>query len=327
MYKIDNFDKRILFELSKDSRQSEKVIGKKINKSKQFVGYRVKRLVENKIILHYQCKINFSAVGVNIFIEAFFKLKNVTEKVSGEINNYLFDNKLIGSYAWHIGVYDLSVSFVERTIPKAKDLLDQFLQKFSPYIFNYDLIFRDHIITYPRRAFFPEKVKGSQMLGSRESETITKSITLTVNEKKIIKILEENPLISYVELASKGGLSVPTVISKVKELQTKEIITHFSAFFDPVKLGLSRHSFLIDFGCKDYKDKLITFCDFNQEVTFIGFNVSRLTQLNVYVKDDMALQKFINKLRENFQEITEMIVIKTISRPKEEFSNICEMLD
>ena len=42
--KIDKYDKKILFELSVDARQSEIQIGKKVKKSKQFVNYRIKKL-------------------------------------------------------------------------------------------------------------------------------------------------------------------------------------------------------------------------------------------------------------------------------------------
>ena len=48
MIKIDDKDKKILFHLIHDSRQSMKSIGKKIGLSKESVNYRIKRLIKKK---------------------------------------------------------------------------------------------------------------------------------------------------------------------------------------------------------------------------------------------------------------------------------------
>ena len=48
--KLDIYDRKILFELDKNSRITTTKIGKKIRKSKQFVDYRIKRLEEAKVI-------------------------------------------------------------------------------------------------------------------------------------------------------------------------------------------------------------------------------------------------------------------------------------
>ena len=47
---IDKIDKKILFELSKNARESLNNIGKRVNLSKSSLLYRVKKLEENNII-------------------------------------------------------------------------------------------------------------------------------------------------------------------------------------------------------------------------------------------------------------------------------------
>ena len=53
MENISEIDRKIIYELILDSRQSYKSIGKKIHQSKNVVNYRIKRLEKQGIIKNY----------------------------------------------------------------------------------------------------------------------------------------------------------------------------------------------------------------------------------------------------------------------------------
>ena len=59
MATIDLKDRKLIYELQQDSRQSFKSIGKKIGMSSELVKYRIKRLIDNKIIQNYTILINW----------------------------------------------------------------------------------------------------------------------------------------------------------------------------------------------------------------------------------------------------------------------------
>ena len=77
MIKLDSKDKKILYYLSLDSRQSLKTISKKAGVSKELAAYRIKRLFKKGIITNYAIFINIEKLGYSgIFIYYYFTKVN-----------------------------------------------------------------------------------------------------------------------------------------------------------------------------------------------------------------------------------------------------------
>ena len=56
MFNLDLKDKKILYELDLNSRQSNKQLAKKVQLSEMVVGYRIKRLIDNNFIEYFYAK-------------------------------------------------------------------------------------------------------------------------------------------------------------------------------------------------------------------------------------------------------------------------------
>ena len=82
--KLDYYDKKILFELDKNSRITTSSIAKQIRKSKQFVDYRIKRLEEEKVILGYTTVIDYSKLGYTS-IRVYFKYHKITPEQQNQL--------------------------------------------------------------------------------------------------------------------------------------------------------------------------------------------------------------------------------------------------
>lgn len=61
--KLDKKDRKILYQLDIDGRQTLSQLGKKISLSKQVVDYRLKNLVKTSVISEFYTVINFSKLG------------------------------------------------------------------------------------------------------------------------------------------------------------------------------------------------------------------------------------------------------------------------
>ncbi|MFH2028279.1 MAG: Lrp/AsnC family transcriptional regulator, partial [Nanoarchaeota archaeon] len=171
--KLNKYDRSILYGLSEDSRQSDQKIAKKIKKSKQFVNYRIKRLVEEKVIRSFQCRVNYQLLEVNILFRVFFKLKNLTEESYNNLITYLDKEELIPLYSTYYGVYDLSIIIVEKNLQKAKKILDDFVNKFSENISNYDVFFRYKDRAYPRKCLSENReFRGYPIIGDEETKKV-----------------------------------------------------------------------------------------------------------------------------------------------------------
>lgn len=64
-----------------------------------------------------------------------------------------------------------------------------------------------------------------------------KSIELDRIDRKILNLLQENNLITNIELADRVGLSPPPCLRRVKRLKDLGIITHDVSLVDPFKVG------------------------------------------------------------------------------------------
>ena len=52
-YNLDNIDKRIIFELDKNARIADTKLAKIVGRSKESIRYRIKKLMDDKIILGF----------------------------------------------------------------------------------------------------------------------------------------------------------------------------------------------------------------------------------------------------------------------------------
>ena len=110
MVKIDDIDRKIIFELDTNSRQSLSSIGDKINQSKTFVDYRIKKLEENGIINKYYTVIDAFKLGYTC-LRLYLIYQYVSENKKKEIIDYFINSK----FTWVVGSiqgrYDLAIFF------------------------------------------------------------------------------------------------------------------------------------------------------------------------------------------------------------------------
>jgi len=88
MIKLDLKDRKILFYLIKNSRQSLKVIGRHAGMSKELVHYRIRRLIKNKILNNFSMVVNFEKLGYAL-MQSYYKFININPTIKKEIIDFL----------------------------------------------------------------------------------------------------------------------------------------------------------------------------------------------------------------------------------------------
>lgn len=92
MYKLDLKDRKILYELDLNCRQSNAQIGKKVGLGRDVVAYRINRMQEEGIIKNYYALIDTFKLGYHMF-RIYINFQYVTSKIKEEIIQYFVDNK------------------------------------------------------------------------------------------------------------------------------------------------------------------------------------------------------------------------------------------
>jgi len=92
MVKLDLKDRKILYELDLNARQSLTQIGTKVGLSKDVVSYRIQRMQDEGVITHFWAAINTYKLGYNVF-RIYINFQDVNSKVKDEIIQYFCAEK------------------------------------------------------------------------------------------------------------------------------------------------------------------------------------------------------------------------------------------
>ncbi len=108
MVDIDLKDRKILYELDLDCRQSNTQIGKKVGLKKDVVTYRINRMQETGAIRNFWTAINTFNLGYNVF-RIYIALQNVSIEKKNEIIEYFNNYKNTWAVISSKGEIDLTV--------------------------------------------------------------------------------------------------------------------------------------------------------------------------------------------------------------------------
>ena len=147
MEKLDLKDRKILYQLDIDSRQSFRSIGRKVGLSKDIVASRVKRLQEQGIIINFYTVIDSFKLGYTS-LRFYFVYRYTSPEIEKEIINYFVKNKYVWWVASCKGRYDLVVimyvkdlndfySFWEETLKKYRDYFQSELFTIYVQLYHY----------------------------------------------------------------------------------------------------------------------------------------------------------------------------------------------
>jgi len=92
--KLDVKDKKIIYELDLNCRQSLNQIAKKVGLSKQVISYRINRLIERGVIKGFYTIMDLTKLGFITF-KVYLKFKDQNPKIIDEMINYLVKNKSV----------------------------------------------------------------------------------------------------------------------------------------------------------------------------------------------------------------------------------------
>src|SRR3989338_958500 len=126
-------DRKILYHLDINSRQSNAEIAKKVGLSKQVVGFRIQRLQREKIISSFHTVIDISKLGFTVH-KNFLRLQSIDAQKEQEILDFLTQHPNVvwiascdGQFDLAFGTWAKDMTFLDRT-------LREFNKKFGEYI-------------------------------------------------------------------------------------------------------------------------------------------------------------------------------------------------
>ena len=300
MSKLDLKDRKILYELDYDSRQSLSKIGKKVGLHKNVVLYRLKRLEKLGIIGFYYTVIDSFKLGYWSF-RVYIVLQNMNPNIRKEIINYFVGNK----YTWWVGTfegsYDLAVVMWVKDIHDFHIFWDNTLKKYRPYF--KDQIFCNYVqLQLFRHSFIVNKYD----IRDREIHEITgggRKVKTDELDFQILEILAKNARIPTVEIAKKLNSTVDTIKNRVKRLTKLDVIQGFRVNIDYTKLGYQFYKVNINLNNYSDRGRIIRYIRLDPHLVMIDKSIGYFDlELDFWVRNLKEFHDIMDKMTIEFPE-------------------------
>lgn len=299
MTKVDIKDKKILYQLDINSRQSFSQIGKKVGLSKTVVDYRIKKLEKQGIIKNYYTLIDSFKLGYEVL--RFYIVYQYTDlKIEQEIIDHFVNNKHTWVVASVKGWFDLDVIIYvkDRNVFYTfwKDTLDKYGDYFQNQILSY----------YIHAQLFRPSYLLSDEYDKAEREKITATghgtrVDIDDLDLRLLYLIASNARMPLIEIADKLNTTVDVVKYRLKKLLKLNVIQGFRVNIDNAKLGYQY--FKVDIYLREYKQrkKIIDYIKYNPYMTCINSTTGLSDlELEFYLEDLPHIKHIMQDLTEKF---------------------------
>jgi len=259
---LDLKDKKIVYELDVDGFMPNSVIAKKVGLSKQVVGYRIKQLQKKGIIRKVYPILNLDMLGFYGH-KIYFQMQNLNSEKEKQIISYFEKHKNVVWFGIYEGRYDFVVSIFDKNKISFDLTLSKILTDLQKYIVDFDLATYTGVFSFKKNYLVKQKSSESSFFGGED-----KLVYLADVEKKILKCLCKDARMTSAFVAEKVGISLDSVISKIKKLKKSGVIQGSRVMIDKRKMNISEFKILLNL--KNYDEethkKFINFSKANKYV-------------------------------------------------------------
>jgi len=236
MEKLDLKDRRILYHLDLNCRQSNAQIGKKVALSREMVNYRIKRMEEKEIITGYWTAINTYKFGYYVF-RIYLNLINVSKKSKNELIDYFMKNKNAWAVLTAKGPVDLDIVLWVKDVYEFNRYWIKTLQKYGNYFSKDTISILTDVMSCKKSYLINGKDDPSKRLLYR-TNCGGEPLKIDKTDFQILDELALNARIPLIDLATKLEMSSQTINYRIKNMMKNGIIQAFRINVDPLKLGL-----------------------------------------------------------------------------------------
>jgi DNA-binding Lrp family transcriptional regulator len=236
--KLDLKDKKILALLDENSRYSNSQIAKKVGLSKPAVEYRLRRFQKNNIIFSYYTVMDVTRLGYSQY-KIYFKFQDVTLEDEKKIIDYWIEDKNSVWIAQTRGKWDLAVSMLARSNYEFGKVLSKFMNKFSNFVLEKDVLLTEYSPVYSRE--YIEKGKRFEFIYGRPVETYE----LDETNKRILKEIATNARINIVDLSEKLKMTRDVINYRMKKLMKDKIIVQYRCYPNLKNIGINLYKLML----------------------------------------------------------------------------------
>ena len=301
MITLDLKDRKILFELDSNSRQSFHEIAKNVGLSKDAVIYRIKNLEKQGIIQKYHTLIDTGKLGL-ISFRLYIKLQDMTPEQEQALIDYLKAQKIVTWIASIEGPYDLALWVLTKTIKEMNTFWKQLHHLYANYMAKHWLSIFTKVSYFPRVFLLNKETNEDEYLFISEPD----EQTLDDLDIKLLDLIAPDARMPIVELARKLGITTKTASARIKNLEKRKIILGYRTLFNMEVLGYQYFKlFIKTHNVTPEKEKY--FREFIKRHPQTVYDNEALGgedfEIEIHITSLQAFREFLDQLKLHFHDI------------------------
>ncbi len=298
-FKLDKKDRKILYQLDLNSRQSYTRIGKSVGLSKEVVNYRMQRLEKSEFISSYYIIINLFKLGYQ-YIRLFLKYQNINSDIEKEITEYL---KHVPQASWigsQEGIWNLAIVFLVKTNEELNAIIKELFYRYGDYFSEREISPSLRISHFKQKFLHETKDYSSDII---EGPIIDSAIDEV--DYSILKSLSENAREEIISIAKKTRLTPKNIIFRIRKLEDKGIILAYKPSFNLPMLGY--HYFHIFLYLKnptpEHEKKIYSYLANQMNIFYISQALGKADfEFEIALQSHNELFNFMKEFRDRFSE-------------------------
>lgn len=316
---LDIKDKKILFELDKNSRITLTDLAKKLKTSKEVIYYRINNLFKNNIILKFHTVPSSYRFGLTAY-KVYLRLHDISKAKYDELVNYLLKNEDVFWVGITKGRWDMIFGVWAINIEDFFMMHDKILEKFSKYIQEKELSISRENLQYNRRWLYKDDSPIKEFnFGEKEEKTV-----LSKEDKKILDELINNSRKKVIDISEKTNISVDMVSYRIKKMEKERIIKGYKCLWNSSKLGFTTCKAFVFFKniTEERKKEFIDYCknidnSVNIVITFAAWDLEIMFE----TKDYESYFEIMDDIKEKFNDVIKFYdSVLITSEPKQVFA-------
>lgn len=297
--KTDLYDRKLLYELDKDSSIDLLTLSKKLKRSKQFILYRMRKLEDAKIITSYNAIIDMSKLGYFSF-RVYFRFQQATEEDGKKFVEYIRSNfEQVWTIASVHGKWDYALFLGVKNILEFHKIWDGIMLNYKQKIKSYNVAVYAPVYNFNRKFFIDDPTEPIERIyGAGEKEEIDEL------DWKIIETYSSNVRQSSLEISKKLKVSADTIRARIKKLEDRKIITGYKIGLNLEPLGFVSYRVDLQLLSTKRNNEIFEFCKLHKNIYQINKSIGGADfEIEVIVKDLGHLLQLIDEIKTRFKEV------------------------
>jgi Lrp/AsnC family leucine-responsive transcriptional regulator len=300
MKDLDKKDWQILELLCENSRLSHNQIAKRVALSKNAATYRIKRLIQKKIISGFFTVIDHHLFGLD-FYEVLIKL-NANKQETQEFIEFIQKNNQVLVLDKLSGEWNFVLEFVCKSSSELSSFISELKGKFSNILDVYEL--HPILESYKVEQLPIELIKNKPIRTFKEKLNRQK-LKIDKKDRQLLLELNKDSSQPLHLLAEKLKLTYETIAARIKKLKAAGIIIKFTAKINLISLGYDVYLLQLDLRnlSRETENKLRDYIINHHQVRY-AFMSAASPKIFIYLaaKNTDELDLFMQQIKENFSE-------------------------